>query len=81
MQRDADEAKRIDWRSRRLWMTVGHIGTAAWMVFVLARTGGDVDDPLFDLIFLVPLTAWIVDLIVARIIAALTKRDKYPADR
>ena len=32
-------------------MIVGYIGSAAWMLFVLARTGGNVEDPLFELIW------------------------------
>jgi hypothetical protein len=76
MQPDTDETKRIDWPSRRLWMTVGHIGTAAWIVFVLARTGGNVDAPMFELIFVVPLAAWIAGLLVARIVGALSKRGR-----
>ncbi|MGF1641373.1 MAG: hypothetical protein ACFCUO_10540 [Rhodospirillales bacterium] len=65
----------MDWRSRRTWTIVGHFGTAAWMLFVLARTGGDVADPLFDLIFVVPLAAWVSGLAVARIVRALRERD------
>ena len=69
--------KNIDWRSRQFWMIVGYIGIAAWMLFLLVRTGGNVEDPLFELIFVVPLAAWIVGLVLARIISALGKdRDK-----
>ena len=67
--------KKIDWRSRQFWMIVGYIGSAAWMVFVLLRTGGNVEDPMFELIFVVPLAAWIAGLVLARIIAALRQRN------
>lgn len=70
--------KNIDWRSRQFWMIVGYIGSAAWMLFVLARTGGNVEDPLFELIFVVPLAAWIAGLVLARIIAALGKYGDRP---
>jgi hypothetical protein len=59
-------------------MIVGHIGTAAWMMFVLARTDGNIDDPLFELIFVVPLAAWIFGLVAARIIKALRGDDARP---
>ena len=78
MRPDEGKARSIDWRSRRLWMTVGHIATAAWMVFVLARTGGNVEDPFFELIFVVPLAAWIGGLVLARIIKALRERKDKP---
>ena len=61
----------MDWRSRQFWMIVGYIGSAAWMAFVLVRTGGNVEDPFFELIFVVPLAAWIAGLVLARIIRAL----------
>ncbi len=70
----------MDWRSRQFWMIVGYIGSAAWMLFVLAHTGGDVDDPFFELIFVVPLTAWIVGLVLARIIKALRERSDNPGN-
>jgi len=68
----------IDWRSRQFWMIVGYIGSAAWMLFVLARTGGNVEDPLFELIFVVPLAAWIAGLVLARIIKAVRERSGNP---
>ena len=64
----------MDWRSPQFWRIVGYIGSAAWMVFVLMRTGGNVEDPLFELIFVVPLAAWIAGLVLARIIKALRKQ-------
>ena len=65
------ELMNMDWRSPQFWRIVGYIGSAAWMVFVLMRTGGDVEDPLFELIFVVPLAAWIAGLVLARIIKAV----------
>ena len=38
------------------------------MIYVLWRTNGNVSDPLFELIFVVPLAGWIAGLAVARII-------------
>jgi len=68
------EVKSMNWRSRQFWMSVGYIGSAVWMLFVLARTGGNVEDPLFELIFVVPLAAWITGLVLARVIKALHER-------
>lgn len=65
------KSRNMDWRSRQFWMIVGYIGSAAWMAFVLVRTGGNVEDPFFELIFVVPLAAWIAGLVLARIIRAL----------
>ena len=61
----------VDWRRRETWTAVGYALTAAWMLFVLWRTGGDVSHPLFQHIFIVPLVGWIVVLVLARIVRAL----------
>jgi hypothetical protein len=74
MRSKLSEVKSMNWRSRRFWMIVGYIGSAAWMVFVLLRTGGNVENPMFELIFVVPLAAWIAGLVLARIITALRER-------
>lgn len=58
----------VNSRSRSFWMTVGHFATAGWMGYVLWRTGGNIRDPFFDLIFVVPLAGWIAGLAIARII-------------
>ncbi len=65
---------KLDWQSRRLWMTVGYVGSAGWMLLVLAVTNGDVSDPFFNTIFLVPLTGWVVGLVIARIVVYLRDR-------
>lgn len=64
----------INWRSRSLWMTVGHFATAVWMGYVLWRTGGNIRDPFFNYIFVVPLAGWIAGLAVSRIIIWLLAR-------
>ncbi len=50
--------KNIDWRGRRLWQGAGYIASAAWMVYVVASTGGRVEEPLFNYIFIVPIGIW-----------------------
>ncbi len=65
---------KLDWQSRRTWMTVGYVASAAWMLLVLAVTNGDVADPFFNTIFLVPLTGWVIGLVLARIIVYLRDR-------
>ena len=59
----------VDWRSRRLWHSVGYVGSAAWMIGVVAITGRDVSHPLFRYVFIVPLAGWIVGLAVARLLS------------
>ena len=49
------------------WTKIGYILTAAWMVVMLAITGGDVIHPFFDYIFSVPLGLWIAALVGARL--------------
>ena len=61
----------IDWRSRTLWQTVGYTLSAAWMLFVLVQTGGNVSHPLFDYIFIVPLVLWSAGLAIAWIVRKL----------
>lgn len=68
----------MDWRSRQFWMILGYIGSAAWMLFVLVHTGGDVEDPFFELIFVVPLGTWIAGLVLARIVKALRGGSENP---
>jgi len=59
---------KIDWRSQRLWHTAGYVVSAAWMVFVLVVSEGQITHPLFDYIFIVPLGIWIVGLAIARLL-------------
>ncbi|MCP4327094.1 MAG: hypothetical protein GY791_01475 [Alphaproteobacteria bacterium] len=54
-------------RSRKFWIRAGYALTVVWVVGVVAVTGGNMGDPLFDLIFIVPLGAWIVAVTVARL--------------
>lgn len=63
--------RRIPWRSRILWQRLGYGLTALWMIGVLAVTREDVHHPLFEFIFIVPLTGWILGLLVAAAIARL----------
>lgn len=53
-------------KSRSFWNRLGYILTAGWIGFVLVATNGDSKATLFNIIFLVPLAAWIVILIVRR---------------
>jgi len=65
---------KLEWQSRRFWMTVGYVGSAAWMLLVLAVTNGDVSDPFFNTIFLVPLAGWVIGLVIGRIFVYLRSR-------
>ncbi len=65
---------RPEWRSRRFWMTVGYVGSAAWMLVVLAVTNGDVGAPFFNTIFLAPLAGWVIGLVIARVVVYLRNR-------
>jgi hypothetical protein len=58
----------IPWRSRTFWHPVGYALTAIWMMAILAITGNNVRDPLFDYFFSVPLAGWILGLIAARVV-------------
>ena len=69
---------KVEWSSRRLWMTVGYVGSAAWMLFVLALTNGDVRHPFFDMIFIVPLAGWVIGLAVARVVVHVRNRRNGP---
>ena len=54
---------------RPKWHRVGYALTLAWFVLVLGVTGGDRSHPLHDVIFTAPLAAWIVAIIIDRILA------------
>lgn len=53
--------------ARPRWHRIGYALTLAWIVAVMAVTGGDPAHPLYDLIFTVPLAAWIVAIIIDRV--------------
>ena len=72
----AEPARKLDWRSRRLWQAIGYGATAAWMFAIVVITGNDVSHPLFRYIFIVPLGGWILGLVVARLI-----QSRRPPDR
>lgn len=62
-------------KSREFWTKVGYAVTAAWMVFVLFASNGDPKHPLFDFIFIVPLAAWTVGLLIGWLIARRGRQD------
>ncbi len=68
------DLKNIDWRGRRLWQGIGYFASAAWMVYVLSASGGDIEHPLFDYIFVVPIGMWAVGLAVAWAIRKIAGR-------
>ena len=59
---------------RERWTKIGYLVTAAWMVFVLVRTDGNPDDPLFNFLFVVPLVGWVVAVVAVKMIAAFRGR-------
>ncbi len=61
----APDLNNINWRNRRLWQAAGYFASAAWMIYVLAATGGRIEDPLFDYIFIVPIGIWTAGIGVA----------------
>ena len=61
----------MNWRSRRLWHPLGYGATALWMATVLSLTHEDANQPLFQLIFIVPLAGWILGIAAARLVARL----------
>ncbi len=52
---------------RSRWHTVGFYLTAAWLLLVVAVSGGDRSHALFDYIFIVPLAGWTAAVLVNRI--------------
>ena len=57
----------MDWRSKVFWTRVGYTLTAIWILGILYATDGEIEDPLFDYIFIVPLGTWMVGLAIARV--------------
>ena len=55
---------------------VGYVLTAAWIVMVVMETDGDMEHPLFNYIFLVPLAGWIVAMIGAGTVKVMMGRKK-----
>ncbi|MDP6709515.1 MAG: hypothetical protein QF893_24510 [Alphaproteobacteria bacterium] len=56
------------WRDKRSWHLAGIILTAAWLTYVAIRTGGDPTHPLFDFIFIVPLIAWLLLVLLGNLL-------------
>ena len=53
------------WRTRVFWTRTGLALSAAWIGFVLWKTGSNPTHPWFNYIFIVPLVAWVVGLLAA----------------
>lgn len=68
------DRKNIDWRGRRLWHAAGYFASVSWMVYVVAKTGGRVDEPLFNYIFIVPIGIWTAGIGVAWLVKRLASR-------
>ena len=66
----------VNWRDRRLWLRIGYVLTFVWVVAIYEITKGDSSHPLSRFMFLVPLGAWVVGLVAARIIFG--RRSKPP---
>jgi hypothetical protein len=56
------------WRDKRSWHLAGLILTAAWLTYVGIQTGGDPGHPLFDFIFIVPLVAWLLLVLLGNLL-------------
>lgn len=59
----------FDWRNKKTWNIAGAVLTLGWIAFVLARTKDRPDDPLGDLIFIVPIVLWIAIILATRLLA------------
>jgi len=55
-------------KQRTLWTRLGYFFSATWITFILVKTEGNMHDPWFNSIFLVPLAVWGVGLLAARFI-------------
>ncbi len=69
-----DSVRRIDWRSRGVWLRIGCGLTAAWLAFVILVTGNDVTHPLLRYLFTVPLAGWIAGLVAGRVAGRVVAR-------
>ncbi|MCW9033405.1 MAG: hypothetical protein OQJ97_04230 [Rhodospirillales bacterium] len=63
-------------KRRTFWTRIGYLFSAAWIAFILMKTEGDMSNPWFDSIFLVPLGAWALGLLVARLISGKPPQEK-----
>lgn len=50
------------------WMKIGYYLTFGWIGLVLLITHGNRAHPLFDLIFTVPIVAWILAVLIAKFV-------------
>jgi hypothetical protein len=55
------------------WRRAGWIATVLWVIYVYETTKGDPAHPLFNYIFLVPLSLWAIFILAARLL-----RDRTP---
>ena len=65
---------------RRLWHPLGYGATALWMAVVLTLTHEDANHPLSQLMFIVPLAAWILGIAEGRLVGRLWPGATRPED-
>ncbi len=63
-------------KRRSFWTRMGYLFSTAWIIFILIKTQGDMTDPWFNWIFLVPLGVWALGILVARLIKGKPDPDK-----
>ena len=68
------DAKNFDWGSRRIWHAAGYFASVGWMIYVLAETGGRIEEPLFDTLFIVPIGIWTAGIAVAWLLRRRARR-------
>ena len=59
----------LEWRNKKTWNVAGTVLTLGWIAFFLARAKDRPDDPLSDLIFIVPIVLWIAIIVATRLLA------------
>ena len=58
---------------RKRWHKIGYALTLVWLVAVIAHSQGKRSHPLFECIFIVPLSAWMVAMVVDSILTQSRK--------
>lgn len=79
---DGETAAAGGYRARRLiGLGIGWGLTLSWIAYVLLRTRADPSQPLFDYIFIVPLSGWIAAFVMRHVVNAVSTRKTPPVDR
>jgi len=61
-------AMKWDWRKKKTWDALALVLTLGWLIFIAAETQGDLNHPMANLMFIVPIGIWGVVIAIKRLL-------------